>query len=474
MENYEPLSESESKIFNIKEIHKRYWKKFCDRFYKNFRFPESTDWDYEKKFEYFCNSKIQGDEHSNYAQRFLQVNNDELKQLKECSEEFLKQKDGYDIVPELFIFVRKMRRLSAKLENDSRIISLVCPYRRDERIDYTKYLITEKSSFLPKSKDWPTIRETIKSKACDRMLSEMMDSDSYSQYTNDMMITDDFEGNVIPFNPTDENIAFIVDEIFENQVYWYNESLKRYMRVCPTKGKGSEGNELMALLYRLFVSYRDSLKDIKDILDESPSPLKLVELQKERNHQIRHFGYNDYGKHWMACVTHENGIQNVAKYFIHHRDHFTDYNERDFFYTLDKICIIDDILQGNADKYGLNISYPDDWMKPSREAAENEKKTSKAQQVAKQNIIPVFVYEKIKSFQEGKTKPRDFMLPVRAAVEAGLMSRLTFEDYGATGLMNNQCDSSYYDYLKEDKIIYKIKEYQRILKDFKQLSNNDK
>lgn len=66
------------------------------------------------------------------------------------------------------------------------------------------------------------------------------------------------------------------------------------------------------------------------------------------------------------------------------------------------------------------------------------------------------------------------MLPVRAAVEAGLMSRLTFEDYGATGLMNNQCDSSYYDYLKEDKIIYKIKEYQRILKDFKQLSNNDK
>ena len=331
MENYEPLSESASKIFNIKEIHKRYWKKFCDRFYKNFRFPEGTDWDYKKKFEYFCNSKIQGDEHSNYAQRFLQVNIDELKQLKECSEEFLEQKDGYDIVPELFIFVRKMRRLSAKLENDSRIISLVCPYRRDEGIDYTKFLITEKSSFLPKSKDWPTIRETIKSEACDRMLWEMMDSDFYSQSTNDTMITDDFEGNVIPFNPTDENIAFIVDEIFENQVYWYNESLKIYMSVCPTKGKGSEGNELMALLYRLFVSYCDSLKDIKDILDESPSPLKLVELQKERNHQISLFGNNDYGEHWMACMTHENGIQNVAKYFMHHRDLSTDYKERDFF-----------------------------------------------------------------------------------------------------------------------------------------------
>lgn len=474
MENYEPLSESKSKIFNIKEIHKRYWKKFCDRFYKNFRFPEGTDWDYEKKFEYFCNSKIQSDEHSNYAQRFLQVNIDELKQLKECSEKFLEQKDGYDIVPELFIFVRKMRRLSAKLENDSRIISLVCPYRRDERIDYTKYLITEKSSFLPKSKDWPTIRETIKSEACDRMLWEMMDSDSYSQYTNDMMITDDFEGNVIPFNPTDENIAFIVDEIFENQVYWYNESLKKYMRVCPSKGKGSEGNELMALLYRLFVSYRDSLKDIKDVLDESPSPLKLVELQKERNHQISRFEYIDYGKHWMACMTHENGIQNVAKYFMHHRDHLTDYNERNFFYTLDKICIIDDILQGNADKYGLNISYPDDWMKPSTEVAEDVKKTSKAQQVAKQKIIPDFVCEKIKSYQEGKTKPKDIVLPVRAAIEAGHMRRPTYDEYDASGLKKVR-SSSYYNYTNmEDIGIYTGKEYERMLEEFKQLSNNVK
>ena len=66
------------------------------------------------------------------------------------------------------------------------------------------------------------------------------------------------------------------------------------------------------------------------------------------------------------------------------------------------------------------------------------------------------------------------MLPVRAAIEAGLMSRLSYTEYKASGLMNNLCDSSYYDYLKEDKIIYKIKEYQRILKDFKQLSNNDK
>ena len=112
-------------------------------------------------------------------------------------------------------------------------------------------------------------------------------------------------------------------------------------------------------------------------------------------------------------------------------------------------------------------------MKPSREAAEDEKETSKAQQVAKHNIIPDFVYEKIKSYQEGKTKPQGLMFPVRAAIEAGLMSRLSYTEYKASGLMEVR-KGCYHDYLTEDKIIYKIKEYQRILKDFKQLSNNDK
>lgn len=33
-----------------------------------------------------------------------------------------------------------------------------------------------------------------------------------------------------------------------------------------------------------------------------------------------------------------------------------------FFYNLDKICIIEEILKGNAQKYGLKVDYPEDWF----------------------------------------------------------------------------------------------------------------
>ena len=65
------------------------------------------------------------------------------------------------------------------------------------------------------------------------------------------------------------------------------------------------------------------------------------------------------------------------------------------------------------------------------------------------------------------------MFPVRAAIEAGLMNRLLYSDYDASGLKKVK-RATYHEYLKEDKTIYKIKEYEKILKDFIKLSNNVK
>lgn len=47
---------------------------------------------------------------------------------------------------------------------------------------------------------------------------------------------------------------------------------------------------------------------------------------------------------------------------MHHRKDFSEDEELGFFYMLDKICIIDDILKGNADKYWMDVQYPDDWL----------------------------------------------------------------------------------------------------------------
>ena len=46
---------------------------------------------------------------------------------------------------------------------------------------------------------------------------------------------------------------------------------------------------------------------------------------------------------------------------MHKRKRITEEEEQTFFYTLDKICIISDILEGKADKYWLEVEYPDGW-----------------------------------------------------------------------------------------------------------------
>ena len=58
----------------------------------------------------------------------------------------------------------------------------------------------------------------------------------------------------------------------------------------------------------------------------------------------------------------ENGIKYITNYFLNRREELTEEDEEQFFYQLDKICIIENVLKGNAKKYDLDIAYPDDWF----------------------------------------------------------------------------------------------------------------
>lgn len=91
--------------------------------------------------------------------------------------------------------------------------------------------------------------------------------------------------------------------------------------------------------------------------------MNLEYLKRECETLISEFQQTDLGKHWCDCIEHKNGLQNIAKYFIHHSARISEEEENAFFYTLDKICIISDILEGKADKYWLEVEYPDGWIR---------------------------------------------------------------------------------------------------------------
>ena len=112
-------------------------------------------------------------------------------------------------------------------------------------------------------------------------------------------------------------------------------------------------------------------------------------MQKERDDLIQEFGETNLGKHWIQWMEYKDGIKHVAHYFMRHRNDFTEKEERDFFFTLDKITIINDILMGDCKKYWLEIDYPEDWF--TKETTDNIEVASDDNAVIPQNCTEAIV-----------------------------------------------------------------------------------
>ena len=122
------------------------------------------------------------------------------------------------------------------------------------------------------------------------------------------------------------------------------------------------------------------------MLEELPSPLNLNRLKEVRNRLINTFSKTHLGNQWILCMEHEDGIKYIAKYFMNQQNVLTTEEKYQFFYNLDKICIIEEILKGNAQKYGLKVDYPEDWSATEkRDRKENKNYSSSS--IAQSNII---------------------------------------------------------------------------------------
>lgn len=361
MNNFEPLSQPLLKIFSIAELHHAYWKEFCDACYAHFGFETNEIRTYEQKYETFCRCKCFVTEEDGYEEKLLAVTEENLRQLKHLEDWFYSQNESVDIIPSLYIFIRKIWTIKAKLIKDRQLISYICP--RSVNIDYFHYLLNENNRFTQKAINWQSIREVLKNSTDYALLKEMMTEEEFYHYTEDFEHLEELENGLsFKYNQAEESIATIIDIILENQIPGFNRELHELIAELPKSNDCPNGCELKAFLFRLFMSYEDSLSEIKLMLEEYPSPLNFVEMQKERDNLIKDFKETTLGRHWIQWMEYKDGIKHVAHYFIRHRNDFTEKEEGDFFFTLDKITIINDILMGDCKKYWLEIDYPDGWF----------------------------------------------------------------------------------------------------------------
>lgn len=348
-----------SSIFDITELHEKYWTKFCDTFYKYLSISSDEKSTHKEKYEHFCKCKVLN-KRGLGIETFPVVKEEDLKHLKTMEKRLFTLNDRDELISTLYYYVRTIQSTCKKIKHKIRVIKITNP--RYEKIDYSQYKLDGTKHFEKGNDFWPNIRETMKNSMNEAMLKDILDRESFDHYTQDYELKKWEERDFFKPNPADESAVFLVNKILEEKTCCLNKLLEELSTLLQDSSKYQAEFKLDHFLYHLFTTYGCSLPEIKKKVDELPSPRDLQELAKQRDSLIKEFSQTSIGNEWIMCMENENGIKYITNYFLNRREELTEEDEEQFFYQLDKICIIENVLKGNAKKYDLDIAYPDDWF----------------------------------------------------------------------------------------------------------------
>lgn len=156
----------------------------------------------------------------------------------------------------------------------------------------------------------------------------------------------------------------------------------------------------------------------------------------------------------------ESNFERLNYYLYHRRKELTRSAIASFFVYAEivplleaKICEYENIMSNNAGSYNEH---------------NNSSQSSNFQFVIHENIAEE-VIAKIKSYQNGKSTPKDVAQPVRAAIEAGVIRRPTYAEYTSVAGFASIPKSSFSDYTNQSKTPYLDETYKEMINDFKSL-----
>lgn len=328
-------------LFDLSSIHQRYWKDFCDVCYSRFGFEQGEVRTYEQKYETFCRCKNYVTSEEGYEEQLLMTKEEDLQRLCDLLCMFYNLRDVVHMIPMLLGVDSMVKTLVESLNADTELIKRISP--RNLSIDYRHYLELLQGK--------PEYRDDI--------VNDIRLKDFEDGWLKDIILKVDIPPYVDDCFKVSDATRKIARGILNEVIV----SISELIDILPVEGVYPQGSELQAFIYHLFMSYECSLDEIKEEMVEYPYPHNLEYLKSEYESLICSFQQTNLGKHWCNCIEHKDGLQSIAKYFMHQRRRISEEDVNAFFYTLDKICIITDILQGKADKYWLGVDYPDGWIK---------------------------------------------------------------------------------------------------------------
>lgn len=336
------FSEEELKTFSLDAIHKEHWRAFCDVCYPRFGFEEEGDGErtYEQKYDTFRHCHIFAKEQFNWdVKEMLKVHEHDFKRFKQAYALFasLTTEDNA-CIPMVLVLLRMQQSIWNRLKEDGEMIEFIYPRKRE--VDYDEYKIEAANS-----PEWDNhlIKDLggLEKAILDGLYKERSWDEEWTRAISE---SKDDAGSL------SQTLARCI-------LGSYNYSLEEFANKYNNVFSKGGGNVIKAITFRLFTTYQISLAEVKAIFEDYPEDLCFSKLTETREELIREFHQTRLGKHWCECIRLPKGLEKVGKYLINHRDSISEEEEARFFYLLDEICIITDILRGNAAKYWLNVEY---------------------------------------------------------------------------------------------------------------------
>ena len=357
---FKPYKAEDADIFTVDAIHQKYWKDFCDVCYPHFGFENEEDGERtdEQKYDTFRQCHNMLSEYFNWNEELMfKVTEEDLKHFKETYSLFINlSANDNATIPMLLVLLRMQQSIWNRLREDRRMMDYVYP--RNYFLNHDCYEKYEMGTY----EDLPTDDHTLanigelEKRICEGLIDERKWDEGWIREVDDFCRhhTDYEENDTIEWDVTVGELAQkLSGHILRSFNYALHESFTKFE--CNV-AKGS-GDVVKAIVYRLFMTYQSSLPEVKTFFDDYPAHLCMSKLRKTREELINEFKQTKLGAHWFECILLPEGLEKVGKYLINHRDSISVDEESHFFYLLDEICIMTDILHGNISKYWLNIEF---------------------------------------------------------------------------------------------------------------------
>lgn len=429
---FKPIKLEDANIFSLENIRKKYWKDFYDNCHSRLEYISHID-TYEDKYESYKSFHIINSI-SNRSFPIIPLEWDTFMPLKVNDHSLIKFQNAYKfflnlqtednaVLPMLMVLLKMQESIELKLNADAEMLEYLYP--RECFCDFENHNRYKVVYDETKPIDDHFFNEiSLSEKEIIEWLSKerKMDED-WSGYLNHASDEETVSGNGIKTAVTLGNLSIdLISCIIEN----YNQSLTKFEEIYFEKITMKRCDFKKALLYRLYKTYLISSPKVLNIFDETPSNLVKRNLLETRKQLIQVFKETQLGSKWCDCIEYENGLEYIGRFLINHRDEITEEEEKHFFFLLDEICLITDILIGMAKNEWPNAEYVDEDA--SDEHFINQFQKGVASFVTYTNrsddIIKLLLLT-----MEGKIKPKDIMMPVRAAMEAGVIRRPTWDEF---------------------------------------------